>query len=97
MKLFLKKYAPIFGVSVLTILLVIGLRLIHNIDINLSEIAIYINILANTVILRSIDDIVLVDKLSKIADVHICTDDGTLGFKGNVIEYLKHISHQQHC
>ena len=37
---------------------------------------------------RSIDDIVLVDKLSKIADVHICTDDGSLGFKGNVIEYL---------
>ncbi len=58
MKLFLKKYAPIFGVSVLTILLVIGLRLIHNIDINLSEIALYINILTNTVILRSIDDIV---------------------------------------
>ena len=38
---------------------------------------------------RSIDDIVLVDKLSKIADVHICTDDGSLGYKGNVIEYLK--------
>lgn len=38
---------------------------------------------------RSIDDIVLVDKLNKIADVHICTDDGSIGFKGNVVEYLK--------
>lgn len=41
---------------------------------------------------RSIDDIVLVDKLSKLADVHICTDDGSLGYKGNVIEYLKQSS-----
>ena len=38
---------------------------------------------------RSKDDIVLIEELSKIADLHICTDDGSLGFKGNVIEYLK--------
>lgn len=39
---------------------------------------------------RSRDDIVLIEELSKIADLHICTDDGSLGFKGNVIECIKH-------
>ena len=38
---------------------------------------------------RSKDDIVLVEELEKIADLHICTDDGSLGFKGNGIECIK--------
>ena len=35
------------------------------------------------------DDIVLVDELNKLANVIICTDDGSLGFKGNPVTYLK--------
>ena len=35
------------------------------------------------------DDIVLCDELSKIANVIICTDDGSLGYKGNPVTYLK--------
>lgn len=38
---------------------------------------------------RSKDDIVLVDELKQLCDVIVCTDDGTLGFKGNVIECIK--------
>ena len=38
---------------------------------------------------RSIDDIVLVSELESKANVILCTDDGTLGFKGNVIECIK--------
>ena len=38
---------------------------------------------------RSKDDIVLLDELNKLCDVIVCTDDGSLGFKGNVIECIK--------
>lgn len=38
---------------------------------------------------RSKDDIVLVDILEEICELHICTDDGTMGFKGNVIECIE--------
>lgn len=38
---------------------------------------------------RTKDDLVLIDELEKISDLHICTDDGSLGFKGNAVEYLK--------
>ena len=38
---------------------------------------------------RSKDDIVQVEELEQIAKVIICTDDGSLGFKGNVIECIK--------
>lgn len=58
MKLFLKKYAPLFGVAILSMILAIGLRLIQNISINYLEIALYINILTSTIFIRSIDDIV---------------------------------------
>ena len=39
---------------------------------------------------RSSQDIVLTEKLEKLTDLYICTDDGSLGFKGNVIECIKH-------
>jgi dihydroorotate dehydrogenase electron transfer subunit len=35
------------------------------------------------------DDIVLIDELNKLAKVIICTDDGSLGYKGNPVSYLK--------
>ena len=38
---------------------------------------------------RSKDDIVLVEELQKLCNVIVCTDDGTLGFKGNVIDCIK--------
>ena len=38
---------------------------------------------------RSKDDIVLVEELKKISDLYLCTDDGSLGFKGNVIDCIK--------
>ena len=38
---------------------------------------------------RSANDIVLLEELEKLANVIVCTDDGTLGFKGNVIECIK--------
>ena len=38
---------------------------------------------------RSKDDIVLVEELEKISDLYICTDDGSLGYKGNVIDCIK--------
>ena len=38
---------------------------------------------------RSKNDIVITDELEKISELHICTDDGTLGYKGNVIECIK--------
>ena len=38
---------------------------------------------------RSKDDIVQVEELEKIANLIVCTDDGSLGFKGNVIECIK--------
>ena len=39
---------------------------------------------------RSKDDIVILDEFKDKTDLHICTDDGSLGFKGNVIELIKH-------
>ena len=38
---------------------------------------------------RSKDDIVLLDELNKLCNVIVCTDDGSIGFKGNVIECIK--------
>ena len=37
---------------------------------------------------RNKDDIVLIDTLKQLCDVYVCTDDGSLGFKGNVIQFL---------
>lgn len=34
-------------------------------------------------------DLVLLDKLSTLGNLIICTDDGTKGYKGNVVSYLK--------
>lgn len=34
-------------------------------------------------------DIVLIEKLKEYGDVIITTDDGSLGYKGNVVDYLK--------
>jgi len=34
-------------------------------------------------------DLVLLDEFSKISNVIICTDDGSKGYKGNVVAYLK--------
>lgn len=38
---------------------------------------------------RSSDDIVLLDVLKQYCNVIVCTDDGSLGYKGNVIECIK--------
>ncbi|MCR5349763.1 MAG: dihydroorotate dehydrogenase electron transfer subunit [Acholeplasmatales bacterium] len=38
---------------------------------------------------RSKDDLVLIDKLARICDLHLCTDDGSYGFKGNVLQLIK--------
>ena len=35
------------------------------------------------------EDLVLLDMLSEISDLRICTDDGSLGYKGNTVQYLK--------
>jgi len=35
------------------------------------------------------DDLVLVDELAKISDLRLCTDDGSIGYKGNTVSYLK--------
>ena len=34
-------------------------------------------------------DLVLIDELKKYADLHLTTDDGSLGFKGNTVSFLK--------
>ena len=34
-------------------------------------------------------DLVLLDRLSELGNLIICTDDGTKGYKGNVVSYLK--------
>ena len=41
---------------------------------------------------RSSQDIVLKEELEKLTDLYICTDDGSLGFKGNVIDCIKHFN-----
>lgn len=38
---------------------------------------------------RSKDDIVLVDILRELCELYVCTDDGSMGFKGNVIDCIK--------
>ncbi len=38
---------------------------------------------------RSLNDIVLIKTLKELGDLHICTDDGSMGFKGNVIDCIK--------
>ena len=38
---------------------------------------------------RSGDDIVLLDVLKQYCNVIVCTDDGSLGYKGNVIDCIK--------
>ena len=35
------------------------------------------------------DDLVLLDELNKLANVIICCDSGEIGYKGNVVSYLK--------
>jgi len=39
---------------------------------------------------RSKDDLVLTEELEKYALTYLCTDDGSMGFKGNVIDCIKH-------
>ena len=34
-------------------------------------------------------DIVLIEKLSELTNLIICSDDGSIGYKGNVVSYLK--------
>ncbi len=41
---------------------------------------------------RSKDDIVMTDLIKEYADIKICTDDGSLGYKGNVVNYLKSLN-----
>ena len=41
---------------------------------------------------RSKDDIVMTDLIKEYADLKICTDDGSLGFKGNVVNCLKSLN-----
>lgn len=41
---------------------------------------------------RSKDDIVMTDLISEYADLKICTDDGSLGYKGNVVSFLKSLN-----
>lgn len=38
---------------------------------------------------RSKSDIVLIDRLKDLSTLYLCTDDGSLGFKGNVIDCIK--------
>ena len=41
---------------------------------------------------RSKDDIVMTGLIEKYADLKVCTDDGSLGFKGNAVAYLKSLN-----
>ena len=38
---------------------------------------------------RSVDDLVLLDVLEELCDVYLCTDDGSKGFHGNVVDCIK--------
>ncbi len=38
---------------------------------------------------KTSSDIVLVDELKKITELYLCTDDGSMGYKGNVIDFIK--------
>lgn len=35
------------------------------------------------------DDLVMLDLLNELCEVHLCTDDGSLGFKGNTVSLMK--------
>lgn len=37
------------------------------------------------------EDLVMLEVLQELAEVRICTDDGSLGYKGNPVQYLKDI------
>ena len=39
---------------------------------------------------RSKDDLVVLDEMKEMADIHMCTDDGSYGVKGNVVDLIKH-------
>ena len=41
---------------------------------------------------RGKDDLVLLDKLNELCDVYLCTDDGSTGFHGNVVDCIKNAS-----
>ena len=41
---------------------------------------------------RSSDDLVLLDLLESLCEMHLCTDDGTKGFHGNVCECIKSLN-----
>ena len=41
---------------------------------------------------RSSDDIVKFPNLEEYCDIYYCTDDGSMGFKGNVVDYLKSLN-----
>lgn len=38
---------------------------------------------------RSEDDLVLIDRLKEISELYLCTDDGSMGYKGNVVNCIK--------
>lgn len=38
---------------------------------------------------RSVDDLVLLDKLKEMSDLHVCTDDGSCGMKGTVLDLIR--------
>ena len=38
---------------------------------------------------RSKDDLVILDEMKELTDLHLCTDDGSFGFKGNVVDLIK--------
>ncbi|MBQ3253376.1 MAG: dihydroorotate dehydrogenase electron transfer subunit [Acholeplasmatales bacterium] len=41
---------------------------------------------------RNQDDLVLTDALHKLCELHLCTDDGSMGFKGNVVNCIKDLN-----
>ena len=38
---------------------------------------------------RSKDDLVVLDEMKEMCDIHMCTDDGSFGIKGNVVDLIK--------
>lgn len=41
---------------------------------------------------RNEKDLVMVDVLKDLCEVHLCTDDGTLGFKGNIVQLIESLN-----
>ena len=39
---------------------------------------------------RTKDDLVILDEMKNMTDMYLCTDDGSLGVKGNVVDLIKH-------